>query len=354
VIGWFHRRVKVESRSRQAGYTLLMAMAMITIMIITSQAVLRNLVTEGKRDREAEMIWRGDQCIRAIRMYYRKTGKYPQSMDDLEKGVPGVHFLRAAAFKDPMNQTDGTWRFIYVNAAGQIFGSTKYGTLQQMALMELNNGQAPPGTAGATPNGASDNGNNGAWNTSSSNSNGDQQAGQNNQQAALTPGQSLQSASSGSTSSTSPFSNSFSTGTSIGQGTSPFSSTGVSGLGGLGSTAGQPQPTGPVDGPVVGAFITGVAGGNNYNGNSIRWYKGAKKYQEWEFIWNPLVDQARAIQSGLAPQGGAGQTPGQPGAPGQSNGFGLPITNPNGGAPPSPANPSNGTGQQPDQPQQQQ
>jgi hypothetical protein len=334
-----------------------MALALITVMIITSQAVLRSVVTEGRRAREAEMIWRGDQCIRAIRMYYRKTGKYPQSMDDLEKGVPGVHFLRAAAFKDPMNQTDGTWRFIYVNAAGQIFGSTKYGTLQQMALIELNNGQMPAAAAGNGTNTNTAGDSNGAdANSAGANPPSSESSQQQTGQSGGT-GQNTQPQQSGFTSS---FSNSFSgtssppLGGALTGGTSatnPFAAGNA--LANMANAA-QPQPTGPVDGPVVGAFVVGVAGGNNYNGNSIRWYKGAKKYQEWEFIWNPLIDQARAIQSGFAPQTGAGQTPGQPGAPGQSNGFGLPITNPNGGAPPPPANPPTGTGQQPDQPQQQQ
>jgi len=35
-----------------------------------------------------------------------------------------------------MNKTDGTWRFIYVNAAGQIIGSIRYATLQQMVLID--------------------------------------------------------------------------------------------------------------------------------------------------------------------------------------------------------------------------
>jgi hypothetical protein len=53
----------------------------------------------------------------------------------------------------------------------------------------------------------------------------------------------------------------------------------------------------------------------------VKVYKGGKKYTEWEFIWNPLEDQAQAMQNGLAPQGA------QPGQPG------LPIAGPNGGSP---------------------
>src|SRR6202034_3547828 len=61
---------------------------------------------------------------------------YPQTLDDLEKGLPELHFLRYAALKDPMNTDDGSWRFIYVNNGGQIIGSVRYASLQQMAFLD--------------------------------------------------------------------------------------------------------------------------------------------------------------------------------------------------------------------------
>jgi hypothetical protein len=65
---------------------------------------------------------------------------------------------------------------------------------------------------------------------------------------------------------------------------------------------------------VLGAFITGVA--SKVDQPSIRVYKGGKKYLDWEFIWNPLEDQARAVQNGLSQaQGSQQQQPGQPGLP---------------------------------------
>ena len=69
-----------------------------------------------------------------------------------------------------------------------------------------------------------------------------------------------------------------------------------------GTTVPGPQPTGPVDGPVFGASLIGV-GGTSDRG-SVKVYKGGTTYKQWEFIWNPLEEQARATQQGL---GGAGQ-----------------------------------------------
>src|SRR5579863_4894349 len=106
--------------SQESGYALLMVLFMVLLLLITSTAAVSDLRTERRRQREEEMVWRGNQYVRAIRLYYHKTGHYPQNLDDLEQGLPDLHFLRSAAYKDPLNSSDGEWRFIYVNGAGQI------------------------------------------------------------------------------------------------------------------------------------------------------------------------------------------------------------------------------------------
>src|SRR5690242_6284650 len=148
----FFNLTRTGSPRAQSGYALIMAMFLIVAMLVSSQVVLRNLVTLRRREREADAIWRGQQYVRAIRLYYHKTGHYPQSLDDLQKGLPELHFLRSCAYKDPINSTDGSWRFIYVNSTGAIIGSVRYATLQQMALIDLNGGKLPgpqPGTPAA-------------------------------------------------------------------------------------------------------------------------------------------------------------------------------------------------------------
>jgi hypothetical protein len=307
-----------------------MAFFLVVAMIVSSQVVLRNLVTLRRRERESDTIWRGRQYERAIRLYYHKTGHYPQSLDDLQKGLPELHFLRFCAYKDPMNTTDGEWRFIYVNGAGQIIGSVRYASLQQMALIDLNGGKLP-GTQAVNQVGtpaadlASGSGSNDANATPDSTT----QASQQGQAAAPQPSQSSPSSPAAPASGAAPG--------------SPFGAAGPASLGtGPNGASGQAQatnplllqkPTGPVDGPVLGAFITGVA--SKVDQPSIRVYNGGKKYIDWEFIWNPLEDQARALQNGLSPQGS--QQPGQ---------FGLPI-GPVSGA--TPGQPSGGTATTPPQ-----
>jgi hypothetical protein len=270
---------------------------MVLALIISSHTLLENLATQGRRMREQEAIWRGEQIERAIRLYYHKTGHYPQTFDDLQSGLPELHFLRIEAMKNPMNKTDGSWRFIYVNAAGQIIGSVKYATLQQMAILDLNHGKIPPVMPGAVS----------ASSLASANSQSkqkDSKTGESNQ---------------------------------LGQPENPLAAL---------------KPTGPVDGPVVGAFLTGVGG--KTDAKSLIVYKGGKKYRDWEFIWNPIEDQARAMQQQA---GGAsnGLLPGISNLPGLPSG--LTGTSPSGnpgssGTPPStspaaPGAPANPTGAQP-------
>jgi len=339
-------RADIRRRSSESGYAYIIAMALIVATIIGSQVVLENLITQARRQREQETIWRGNQWARAIRLYYHKTGHYPQTIDDLETGVPDVHFLRASAIKDPMDPDDGSWRFIYVNSTGQIIGSVRYATLQQMALLDLNNGQIPgtqpstiPGSVSAASlssistdnSNNSDNGNSAASgdNSGTPNSGGQNAGGTNGTSSPGGTSSPASSAPSGSTDNSaagSPSQNSnLSEMPSFGQG-QPASTFGSPEAGTQNATAlaqlTQLKPTGPVDGPVPGAFLTGVGIPTAIDQNSIKIYHQGKKYKDWEFIWNPLEDQAQALQQGL----GAAQ--GQATQPGQSTGSSVFGANP--------------------------
>jgi len=293
-------------RLQESGFAYLMALFMILLVFAASSAAILDLRTDRRRQREEEMIWRGNQYVRAIRLYYRKTGKYPQNLDDLQKGLPELHFLRLSAYKDPVNTSDGVWRFIYVNSAGQIIGSVKYASLQQMALMDLNGGKMP--TASGPTGMSSPFGSTSAFGQGS----GSPASTQSGQSATSPPPGGTSSPDSGSGQTTSP------TQPAQNGPTSPQSGAGV-----FGSPIAQ-QPTGPVDGPVIGGFLTGV--GSTVDHPSVKVYDGSSNYNQWEFIWNPIEDQARAVQQGvgqaqgilpgLLGPGSPGGLQGQPGAAG--------------------------------------
>ncbi|MFZ3216881.1 MAG: hypothetical protein WA192_12550 [Candidatus Acidiferrales bacterium] len=338
-------RSAVARRGQQSGFAYLMALGLMLFMIAGTLVVLQKGATIRRRQREEETIWRGNQYARAIRLYYHKTGHYPQTMDDLVKGMPQLLFLRQQ-YKNPTNPSDGSWRFIYVNAAGQIIGSTRYATLQQMALMDANGGQLPtpasllgqqqPGQPGVPVSTLSDSGDNsnsqqgqnssqgGATDNSNSPGAGSSSPDASNPNSSGNPpaeGQNPQNPQSPQ-STQSPFSNTFGqSNTGTGQSLPNLSAMSQGGLAVTPATLAAMallKPTGPVDGPVLGGFLTGVACTDDTP--SLKVYHGGKKYINWEFIWNPLEDAAAAMRQQMS--GGGGSVLGQ-GSTGQGQPGGL-------------------------------
>ena len=119
------RRPTAWRRARaQRGYALLLVLFAATLMLIAAVTIGPNLLTQGRREKEEEMIWRGQQYVRGIKLFYRKTGRFPSSLEDLTKPKGGLRFMRQA-YTDPMNVQDGSWRLIYVGPGGQLIGSSK-------------------------------------------------------------------------------------------------------------------------------------------------------------------------------------------------------------------------------------
>ncbi len=131
----------------ESGYVLLLVLFMVATLILFAAAATPSILLEGRRAKDQEAIWRGNQYVRAIRLYYRKNGRYPQTLEDLAKpDAVGNHFLRKA-YTDPANSGDGTWRVIYVTPSGQLVGSIHYHSLQEMAVARMPGFQLPGATA---------------------------------------------------------------------------------------------------------------------------------------------------------------------------------------------------------------
>ena len=84
-----------------AGYAmaaLLVGLAVMAVMMSVALPVWRH---EAQRRKEDELIWRGNQYVRAIRLYQYKFSALPPSVDVLVNG----HFLRKK-YKDPITNDD--------------------------------------------------------------------------------------------------------------------------------------------------------------------------------------------------------------------------------------------------------
>ena len=120
----------------------------------------------------------------------------------------------------------------------------------------------------------------------------------------------------------------------------PGNNSGNAALNAIDNTLFRPNQA-PVAGPTGSPGIAGVA--SKFKGPSIKAYRERTKYQEWEFVYEPLANQPGAAQPGLNTPGlntPGSNTPGQPGAAGQNsqqspNPFGPSSAQPAGGAAPS-------------------
>src|ERR1700694_4066182 len=90
----------------QRGYmliTLMLALALIAIGLLT---VLPEIGQQIRRDREEEMRHRGTAYMRAIQHFYKKFGRYPMRVEELEN-TNNLRFLRKR-YKDPINRDPAT------------------------------------------------------------------------------------------------------------------------------------------------------------------------------------------------------------------------------------------------------
>jgi len=290
---------RIRRQCGEHGYVLLTLLLIMALGAILAGVVASSMKFTMERDREEEMIHRGVQYSRAIRTYYRKFGRYPVKIEDLES-TNNIRFLRKR-YKDPLSCSKGKCDDFKLLHFGEV----------QMAMSGFGNSSIP----GATPVSAMGGSNNPAA------------LGQ-----SLAFGQSGASAFGGTSSfgssSTSSFSNS-----SFGQNQPGQNSTGTSGTDS--SQAGSQSPdssaasssgtgnSGSNQPQIIGGPIVGVA--STSKAKTIREFNHKKQYKDWLFIYDPSQDMGFLITTPYQPQMfGMNGTPNLNGQSGTSgnNGFG--------------------------------
>jgi uncharacterized membrane protein YgcG len=344
-----------RARHAEEGYALLMVIFLVALVMVGLASAIPDVLQQGRREKEAELMYRGKQYQRGVKLYYKKMGKYPQTIEDITKEQNGIHFMRKA-YKDPVNPEDGSWRLIYVTSSGVLINSLLYNSLQDMvAKLRPNSGisfGAPPGgtpvngqPGGGIP-GLSSGSGSGFGSSSGSGSGGS--SGFGGSESSNNPQQSSSSQSGspsgngpvgsnqGGTGQSGPTNSIYQSGGGPAGGGQPGGPSGQSGQpnipgqpGGFGapgsgspngtsgdqsSSAGTDVSDSDTTGQVFGGNLTGVA--SKMDKASIKVFQTGKTYKKWEFIWNPQLDAAAAAPGGggVTPQGVNG-APGQPGGP---------------------------------------
>jgi type II secretory pathway pseudopilin PulG len=331
------RQTSVGRRRRQEeGYVLLTMLLVVALLAITAAIALPEISFTIRRDREQEMIHRGVQYSRAIRAYYKKFGRYPTRLEDLDN-TNNLRFLRKH-YKDPVTGQD--FKLLHygepgVTLAGGIAGGSIPGAnpIGSPGGLNSSSGFAQPSAFGGNSNGGfGGNGNSafGGNGNSAFGANSNSPTGANSSAATAA------------------------TGTDPSQTSSPTNSQDPNVTkSGSGSSSDQSSSSQLVaSGPIVGVASTSKK-------STIREFNKKKKYNEWQFVYDPTSDRGGLITTpnqpnlqGFGSQPGQGLQPGQ-GMPGNSgsspfgqpSGFGNPSSpfgnSPNSNVPPvqPPSNP---------------
>lgn len=271
---------RARQQEGERGYVLLVLLLFSALIVIGLLRVLPAMVVQSQREKEEELLFRGQQYQRAIQLFVRRFGRYPNALEELEE-TNNIRFLRKR-YRDVMTR-GGEWRLIHIGPGGEF----------PDALTAANAPSQSPSSAPSAP----------------------ESSGSASQQtsASTGPGSNPSQPSSG--------------GTAAGMVTSLFQAsppaTGEPALRPSANPTASPQQqpraaaTAQQPAPIVfgGGGIAGVA--SESTAESLKIWSGQSQYDHWEFIYNfrtdPLGMAALARVSGaVAPTTAPPGTPTQP------------------------------------------
>jgi type II secretory pathway pseudopilin PulG len=110
-----------HGRGAEAGYTMVMFVMIIAVMSIAMGVAVQTAEFQMRREREAELIFRGQQFIEAIRLYKIKYGRYPMQLKEIYEAKPRV--IRKK-WKDPITDSEN-WGIIFLGQEGGQLGGVR-------------------------------------------------------------------------------------------------------------------------------------------------------------------------------------------------------------------------------------
>lgn len=299
--------VKRRSRRRdEDGYVLITMLLMVSLMTIAALAVLPSFIFELKRDQEQEMIHRGVQYTRAVRAYYKKFGRYPTRLEDLDN-TNNLRYLRKH-YKDPL--TGQEFKLLHFGEPGLSLGGSFGGGVipganpvgAQTGANGAGGSAFGGGASSAFGGGSSSFGGSGSnfgGNSSFGNSGGFGNSGVNSSgvfsQSSSLGGSSTGASSAGGLGGSS--SSQTGTGQQSGSAAPDSSSTDSSNRVAPGSAQGDTSSSGQqviASGPIVGVASVSKK-------TTIREFNHKRKYNEWQFIYDPTLDRGGLITTPYQP-----------------------------------------------------
>ena len=117
--------VSLSRRHQQKGSALLLVLVFAAVIAIMLYRELPIAAFEAQRQKEELLVSRGNEYKRGVKLFVRKVGRFPSSIDELEN-TNRMRFLRHR-FVDPLTGKDD-WRLIHAGPGGIIIDSKVPGT----------------------------------------------------------------------------------------------------------------------------------------------------------------------------------------------------------------------------------
>ena len=119
---WFPGRVPRTARAAQRGHLLVILMMGLAVMLIMMTAAAQSWTFQMRRERELELIFRGEQYVKALDAFRKASGgAFP--IGDLkvlaQKNAGGIRFIRKL-YPNPMDP-NGEWQYLYLHPGGTGF-----------------------------------------------------------------------------------------------------------------------------------------------------------------------------------------------------------------------------------------
>src|SRR5215467_798930 len=138
-------RVRKMRAKHQKGYMLLSIMLVMTLMLIALAAAVPRITQQIQREKEDELVHRGEQYAMAVKRFYRKNGSYPVSVEQLES-TNNMRFLRKR-YKDPFNP-QAEWKLVHPGEAQVSLANAAVGNNLNQGNSLTTNNTAAAGAAG--------------------------------------------------------------------------------------------------------------------------------------------------------------------------------------------------------------
>jgi type II secretory pathway pseudopilin PulG len=307
-----------RQRRQEEGYILLTMLLVVALMAILALAVITEMKFTMQRDQEQEMIHRGVQYSRAVRGYYKKFGRYPTRLEELEN-TNNLRYLRKR-YKDPINKNQD-FRLLHFGEQGVTVGT---------GGISFGGGTIPGANAIGSPGGTNGPGNSAFGGSTFGNSGSGvnnsgvfaQSSGFGGNSNSAFGANSNPSTTGGNAPGTNPSNTADSSSSTANSQDASTTTTKISAAGASDQSSGQQAVGG---GPIVGVASLSKK-------TTIREFNKKRKYNEWQFIYDPTTEPRsglittpnQPLAQGFGSQPLNGTQPGSTTASpfGQSSGFG--------------------------------